>query len=133
MAEVFAVEFNGFGWQTVYPEKWAENSGTFTEVRHALADMTEVVYQLGDEANTPQGEDNAGVSFYAVSGRMWGDDEATTLVLRAKSREDAVAQFGEAMWALSGCSPEQRERLEDCSDRVFVDAVLQSDTVIREV
>jgi hypothetical protein len=54
MAQTFSIEFNGFGWQTVYPECWSEYSGTFDTVEHAAADLLQVVGEIGEAANKPQ-------------------------------------------------------------------------------
>lgn len=54
LAQTFSIEFNGFGWQTVYPERWSDYSATFTTVEHAAADLLQVVGEIGDAANKPQ-------------------------------------------------------------------------------
>jgi hypothetical protein len=79
------------------------------------------------------GLDHFGKYFYAVTGRMHGDDEATCLTFSAHSREEAVELYIESMWDLSGVSGFERERNEECGYGVCIDAVLRSNTPIIEV
>jgi hypothetical protein len=56
MAQTFSIEFNGIGWQTMYPDCWSEYSCTFMTPQHAAADLLAVLGEIGDAANKPQQE-----------------------------------------------------------------------------
>jgi hypothetical protein len=65
-------------------------------------------------------------NFYAVIGRICGDDEDNVLTLCADSREGAINEFRQWMWDLDGSSPEAIELMEDNGQGVFVNHVLVS-------
>lgn len=73
------------------------------------------------------------LEFYAVSGRVCGDDEDTTLVFKASGRGDAISQFREQMWELEGLTPEEIDQAEACGEGVFVNSTVKSRTAIVEV
>lgn len=65
-------------------------------------------------------------NFYAVIGRMCGDDEDRVLTLCADSREGAVEAFRQWLWGLDGSSPEDIAEMEAADQGVFVTHVLVS-------
>ena len=70
------------------------------------------------------------MNFYAVIGRICGDDEDTVLTLRADSKEEAINQFRHWMWEQDGSSQEDRDKLEASDQGVFVNHVLVSSSPI---
>lgn len=73
------------------------------------------------------------LEFYAVSGRICGDDEDTTLVIKAASRQAALDEYTETMWSLDGTPQADRELLEANGEGVFINSVVKSKTAIVEV
>lgn len=65
-------------------------------------------------------------SFYAVVGRICGDDEDSVLTLCADSREGAINEFRRWLWDLDGSSQEYIELMEANGQGVFVNHVLVS-------
>lgn len=51
-------------------------------------------------------------NFYAVVGRICGDDEDSILTLCADSREEAVNVFRQWLWDLDGSAPEAIAEME---------------------
>lgn len=77
------------------------------------------------------------MKYFAVCGRMCGDDEDTALVIEARSRTQAVARFKAELWSWTGMKgKELKEAKEDAASNgkgVFVNHVLVSDTPIKPV
>lgn len=65
-------------------------------------------------------------NFYAVVGRICGDDEDSILTLCADSKEEAINQFRHWMWEQDGSSQEDRDLLEANGEGVFVNQILVS-------
>jgi hypothetical protein len=64
--------------------------------------------------------------FYAVIGRICGDDEDSVLTLCADSREGAINEFRRWLWELDGSSQEDIELMEANGQGVFVNQILVS-------
>lgn len=65
-------------------------------------------------------------NFYAVVGRICGDDEDSVLTLCADSREGAINEFRQWMWDLDGSIPEAIAEMEAADQGVFVTHVVVS-------
>lgn len=72
-------------------------------------------------------------NFYAVVGRICGDDEDSVLTLCADSKEEAINQFRHWMWEQDGSSPEAIAEMEAADQGVFVNYVLMSSAPIEEL
>lgn len=70
------------------------------------------------------------MSYYAITGRIWGDDEDTVLTLYADSKEEAINQFRHWMWEQDGSSQEDRDLLEANGEGVFINQILVSTSPI---
>jgi hypothetical protein len=71
--------------------------------------------------------------YFAVTGRIPGDDEDVTHLVDAHDRKDATDQFEAALWA-DAEDPEERERVEEMHGKsVYVTSVLVSDSPIEEL
>ena len=71
--------------------------------------------------------------YYAVVGRICGDDEDSVLAMYAYSREEAVNEFKQWLWSLDGSSPEAIAEMEAADQGVFVNYVLMSSAPILEL
>lgn len=70
---------------------------------------------------------------YLVTGRMCGDDEDSHLALQIESRAAAVEAFVDWLWAEVGMlASYHRDQLEANGEGVFVNAVFESETEIKE-
>ncbi|TAN03178.1 MAG: hypothetical protein EPN36_14365 [Rhodanobacteraceae bacterium] len=74
------------------------------------------------------------MKWFAVQGRVPGDDDDTVLVFQAEDAEDAKEQFRDEMRG-----NRSQEAIDACDERhdsnggVFIISVLESDSVIRVV
>lgn len=65
--------------------------------------------------------------YFAVSGRIPGDDEDITLVVEAGGREDAIKLFSDELWDGRG-SVADREREEEVSGTdTYINSIVVSD------
>jgi len=65
--------------------------------------------------------------YFAVSGRIPGDDEDTTLVVEASDRDAAIALFSDELWDGQG-SVDDRQRVEDGHGTdTYVNSIVASD------
>lgn len=71
--------------------------------------------------------------WYAITGRVCGDDEDTVLIFEADSKEDATREFIEQMWEMDGRCAEDREAAENEGAGIFINSVVRSSTPIEEV
>lgn len=69
-------------------------------------------------------------SYYAVIGRICGDDEDSILTMYAYSQEEAVNEFKQWLWSLDGSDPEAIAEMEAADQGVFVTHVLRSTATI---
>lgn len=72
-------------------------------------------------------------SFYAVIGRMCGDDEDTCLNFAAGSKEEAIARFREDGKVVWGVTEDELRRHERNGEGFFIYNVLVSSAPIHEV
>lgn len=72
-------------------------------------------------------------AFYAVIGRLCGDDEDTVLTFGAEDKEDAIRQFYEAALVIWGIDAEELARLSANGEGWFINNVLSSSAPIHEV
>lgn len=71
-----------------------------------------------------------GLHYFAVTGRIPGDDEDTTHLYQAEDREHAVEQFKDEMW--SGRDAEERTATEESDGTdTYVTSVIVSDAPLR--
>lgn len=72
--------------------------------------------------------------YWAITGRIPGDDESTTLPLTARSKLDAIQAFEDEMWADELDADAQRESLlKEHGTCVFIDSIVASSTPIEIV
>lgn len=78
---------------------------------------------------------------YLVIGRMCGDDEDTGITYQVETRAEAVSLYVEDMWEMeltSVTDPDdpdtagRRANAEDAGEGVFINAIYESDTPIKE-
>lgn len=77
------------------------------------------------------------MKFFAVTGRLNGDDEATAMTFEADDRDHAVEQFKSELCALRNLEPEDAARAMEESPpthlTVYIDTVFHSASPIEEV
>lgn len=71
------------------------------------------------------------LKWFAVSGRIPGDDEDTSHIFQVANRQEAVAAFDEVMWANENESDRESVRKEH-GQSVFINSVVVSSTKIEE-
>jgi len=71
-------------------------------------------------------------NYWAVAGRMCGDDEDHVRFFQHCTREDAIDLFRIQAYEDEGMSVEERELAEANGEGVFVNIVLASDSPIEE-
>lgn len=72
-----------------------------------------------------------GLRYYAVTGRVPGDDEDVTHIYQAESRDHAVEQFKDALW--SGQSEEDRASMEKSEGTdTYINTVIVSDSPLSD-
>jgi len=74
-----------------------------------------------------------GYYFYAISGRICGDDEDTTLVIKADDRQAALGEYRDQMRDMAGMTEGELEHLEGNGEGLFVNSIVRSLTPIVEV
>jgi hypothetical protein len=97
---------NGYGWV-----EQRHDATAFT-----AEEMDQVALPIGGEWE----EFEKPALWFIVVGRMWGDDEATALKLRATSSAEADDAYRTEMRSLSSCDGDEPE---DGPGRVFVDQI----------
>lgn len=110
---------------------WSDN---YDLVRYEFNETPDA-QSLGDGISeiTPE-ESTDPVAYFAVSGRIPGDDEHTTLTFALReeaTREDAVKAFDEAIYASRAIDRESVVCRYD--DAVYINAVLKSSLPIEEI
>lgn len=75
------------------------------------------------------------MKYFAVIGRMWGDDEDSVEIMAVENHEAAVEEFKRCMWEYTGIDdPEElKEAQENAADNgqgVLISYVLSSSTPI---
>lgn len=74
-----------------------------------------------------------GLKFYAVSGRIPGDDEDTTHLFQAEDREHAIEQFKDALWSGKDEDHEDRAGTRDSEGTdTYINSVVVSDSPITD-
>lgn len=74
------------------------------------------------------------LKWYAVTGRIPGDDEDSLYVFQVGSREDAIKAFEEAIWAEETDAEEGRESVfNEHGQYVFLNSIVVSDSPITDV
>lgn len=84
--------------------------------------------KMGDLLSEPKAK------YFAVTGRIPGDDEDTLLVFQVATREEALAAFDEAMWENEHDPEYSRESVrKEHGQTVFWNSVVVSDSPITDV
>ena len=86
--------------------------------------------RLADGTNVPATD--VGLRYYAVTGRIPGDDEDTVMVFQADDREHAIEQFKDAMWSGHGDEDDRASMEGEHGTDTYINSVLVSDTPIEE-
>jgi len=86
-----------------------------------------------DSAKVPTTDPIPALRYFAVSGRIPGDDEDTTLVVQAGDRDAAIALFSDELWDGQG-SVDDRQRVEDGHGTdTYVNSIVVSDHPIEVI
>lgn len=120
---------------------YQDTKSTGRPPRLAMASLRAI---LSTEPNTPTGEARVssqdasedvaqvGLRYYAVTGRIPGDDEDATMLFQADDREHAIEQFKDAMWSGQGDEDDRASMEGEHGTDTYINSVLVSDTPIEE-
>lgn len=110
------------------------NTGEYSTYDNKTCDNCGYDFHTADEVEVEvEDEGEFEYRFYAVSGRVCGDDEDTTLVIKAEDRTSALAEYREQMMAINGLSTSELEHLEANGEGIFINSVVMSTAPIHEV
>jgi hypothetical protein len=107
-------------------EAFAGDDAIPAVAEEAVAMIRQLVAALGVCSGNEQ--------YYAVTGRIPGDDEDSIYVVRAVSRGTAIDAFEEALWEYELDREARQEELErEVGRHTFINSVVVSDTPIKEL
>lgn len=85
------------------------------------------------QSNEPEEPQPAALRYWAVTGRLPGDDEDTLCVFNVATRQEAIDAFEQAMYEAEIDPEETRERVfGEHGQYVFVNSIVVSDAPIQK-
>lgn len=106
--------------------------GHTLDIEEAIKVATPTV--SNNKVDAPQARNPAPLRYWAVTGRIPGDDEDQLHIFRLATRDDAIAAFEHAIWERELDSEAARENVfKSHGQTIFINSIVASNAPIEEL